>query len=155
MSFDNAPGTSQNSSTMMARTVERVLVVDDSPDFVLLLERFLRGYPYQVVRAGHAEEALRLARDAAPDFIVLDVLMPSQDGWDILQHLRALEQLDAVPIIVCSVLSDPTLARSLGADYSLTKPVTQRALLSALEESRATAARRPASSSGRVRTPPA
>jgi CheY-like chemotaxis protein len=133
----------------------RVLIVDDNPDFILLLERYLRGYPYQVIQAGDAEGALRLARDAAPDVIVLDVLMPSQDGWDILQHLRRFDELSDVPIIICSVLSDPTLATSLGADYVLTKPVTQRALLSALEAPRASPATSQESSSSRGRTPPA
>jgi CheY-like chemotaxis protein len=116
---------------------QRVLIVDDSPDFILLLERYLRGHPYQVLAARDAEQALGLARDGEPDVVVLDVLIPSRDGWDILQQLRSLEQLRDLPIVICSVLGDATLARSLGADYCLTKPVTQRALLSALAECRA------------------
>ena len=111
-----------------------VLVIDDDPDFLQLLQRYLRGQPYRMLAATNAPRALELAAAESPQVVVLDVLMPTQDGWMVLQELRRLEQTRNVPIVICSVLSDRNLARSLGATLFLVKPVTQRALLSVLEE---------------------
>ncbi|HEY3107665.1 MAG TPA: response regulator [Chloroflexota bacterium] len=110
-----------------------VLVIDDDPDFVRLLTRYLVGHHYRAIAATDVEQGLRLASEARPDLVVLDVLMPSHDGWDVLRALRALPELAGVPIVVCSVLGDRALARSLGAADVLPKPVTQRALLAAIE----------------------
>ncbi|MBI2940005.1 MAG: response regulator [Chloroflexi bacterium] len=114
-----------------------VLIIDDSHDFVQLLQRYLRGHPYEVLPAHNAEQARQLACEGRPQIVILDVLMPSQDGWQILQHLRRLDQMREVPIVICSVLNDRTLAQSLGATRFLSKPVTQRALLAVLDECRA------------------
>jgi CheY-like chemotaxis protein len=113
-----------------------VLVIDDDPDFRRLLARYLSGYPYRVVAAADADEGLRLASEVQPELVILDVLMPSQDGWDLLRELRALPETRSVPILVCSVLGDRELARSLGATDVMAKPVTQQALLAAIEAHR-------------------
>jgi CheY-like chemotaxis protein len=109
-----------------------VLVIDDDVDFTLLLQRYLRGHPYHVLLANTAERAFQLAREQPPRIVLLDVLMPSQDGWDVLRRLRRIEETRTVPIVICSVLSDRALAESLGASALLPKPVTQRAVLAML-----------------------
>ena len=110
-----------------------VLVIDDNPDIAQLFRRFLGGRPYQVLAVNTSAEALEAARRSRPDIITLDVMMPAQDGWELLQTLRNLAETRDVPIVVCSVLRERDLALSLGATGFLAKPVTQQALLTALD----------------------
>ena len=111
-----------------------VLLVDDDPDFVQLLQRYLRGHPYAVLQANNASRAIEIARDTRPDLVLLDVMMPSQDGWEILSRLRQLDETRDTPVVICSVLGDAALADALGATAVLAKPVTQRSLLELLEQ---------------------
>lgn len=110
-----------------------VLVVDDNERVQQLFERYLTAEGYHVSAAGDAEQALALAREAAPDAIVLDVMMRHLDGWQLLQRLRADPDLQGVPIVVCSVLNEPDLAAALGARGYLKKPVTQQQMLAAVK----------------------
>lgn len=109
-----------------------LLVVDDNQDFIRLVERFLADSPYQVISAQNAEQALALARQIKPFLITLDVMMPSRDGWETLQHLKHNPKTSGIPIVICSVLNEPELAFSLGADDYLKKPITQKELLAVL-----------------------
>ena len=76
----------------------------------------------------------RLAREVLPAAITLDIMMPNQDGWEILQALKSDPATRSIPVIICSVLEDPELAHSLGAAAYLQKPISQAALLDVLGE---------------------
>ena len=117
-----------------AADLPTVLLVDDNPGMLRLLSRYLGGGAYSVIEAQTAAEAMRLAHEAQPDVITLDVMMPTTDGWELLQMLRAQPATQHIPVIVCSVLKERDLALSLGAAGFLEKPVTQDALLRALAE---------------------
>jgi CheY-like chemotaxis protein len=119
--------------TLPAVALTTILVIDDNPDFVRLFQRYLVNSAYRIIQAGIADEAVRLARTAQPDLITLDVMMPSQDGWETLQILKSDPATRRIPVLVCSVLHEPSLAHSLGADEFLAKPVTRQGLLTALE----------------------
>jgi CheY-like chemotaxis protein len=110
-----------------------LLVIDDNPDVAFLFSRMLRDHDYRVLQASTSLTALQLARDARPDAITLDVLMPAQDGWDLLRSLSQDPLVDHIPVIICSVLPERSLALSLGVAEFLNKPVTQEALLAALD----------------------
>jgi CheY-like chemotaxis protein len=110
-----------------------LLVIDDNPDVAFLFSRMLRDYDYRVLQASTSLTALQLAREAHPDAITLDVLMPAQDGWDLLRSLNQDPLVDRIPVIICSVLPERSLALSLGVAEFLNKPVTQEALLAALD----------------------
>jgi CheY-like chemotaxis protein len=116
----------------IARDVS-ILVVDDNQGLVELFRRYLAGQHYQVVSAATADEAIRQAREASPRLIILDIMVPQQDGWEILQRLRAVPESRHIPVVVCSVLNEPEIAAGLGAAGYLTKPVTQDALLTMVE----------------------
>jgi CheY-like chemotaxis protein len=116
-----------------ARTTKTILVVDDNPYVAQLFRRYLAGHAYLPVQARVPERALELARELRPDAITLDVMMPTLDGWDVLQRLRADPVTAGIPVIVCSVLPERELASALGVDLFLAKPVTAEALLDALE----------------------
>jgi CheY-like chemotaxis protein len=110
----------------------RILVVDDNPDMCQLYRRFLRGSGYEVVEARSGDAALRLLDELSLSGIILDVMLPLRDGWDILQVLRGQSHARELPVLVCSVLQQRELALSLGATDFLAKPITQRALLEAM-----------------------
>ncbi|HEY3109625.1 MAG TPA: response regulator [Chloroflexota bacterium] len=109
-----------------------LLVVDDNPDMVQLITRFVTDQGYAVLSAASVREGLALAHAVQPDAILLDIMMPDQDGWDALQSLRHHPRTQDVPIVVCTVLAESQLARALGATAFLRKPLTRPALLEAL-----------------------
>jgi Amt family ammonium transporter len=108
-----------------------LLVVDDNQGFTDLFRRYLMVHHWDVVGAADGEAAFVEIARKRPTVIILDVMMPRQDGWEVLMRLKSREESHDIPVIVCSVLSEPQLAASLGADAYLTKPVTQQALLQA------------------------
>jgi CheY-like chemotaxis protein len=111
-----------------------VLVIDDNEGLVELLDRYLTGHACRVVPASSGREGLQLAQELTPDAIVLDVMIPEMDGWEVLQTLRTRPQTSAIPIVVCSVFNDPELAYSLGASLFLPKPVRRDDVLAALRQ---------------------
>jgi CheY-like chemotaxis protein len=110
-----------------------LLVVEDNEAVIQAFRRYLTGYSYQVIGTTTGAEALRLAGEMTPSAITLDVMIPDQDGWEILQALKHNPATQAIPVIICSVLEDPELARSLGAAAYLRKPVAQADLLATLD----------------------
>lgn len=111
----------------------RVLVIDDNRALHDLFERYLTPNFYQVVHAYSGEKAVQSVLETKPDIILLDVMMPAVDGWQVLQELRRNKKTRAIPIVICSVLKEPELALSLGARAYLKKPVERLELLATLE----------------------
>jgi CheY-like chemotaxis protein len=116
-----------------AEAERRLLVVEDNEGVIQAFRRYLTGYDYQVISATTGAEAMRLAREMNPSVITLDVMMPGQDGWEILHGLKCDSATQPIPVIICSVLEDPELAESLGAAAYLRKPVGQADLLAMLD----------------------
>lgn len=114
------------------RRLQTVLVVDDNADALHWFERLLVPNHYHVVTAQSAEEAVRRARQVLPDLILLDLMMPEQDGWDLLQIFRGEEHTRTTPVIVCSILRQRELALAFGANGFLEKPIREADLLGAL-----------------------
>jgi CheY-like chemotaxis protein len=109
-----------------------VLIIEDDEDTVGLYRRFLGQDNYVVqVLSGGEDLAACLGR-VRPDVILLDVLMPGEGGWHILESLKTLPETADIPVVVCSVLTQPSLALSIGATAVLGKPITQEVLLRAL-----------------------
>lgn len=115
-----------------------VLVVDDNPDLIRLFRRYLRGEGFRILQARNAIRAQQLARALRPDVIVLDLMMPVQDGWDFFHALRNEPSTAEIPVVACSVLPERELALSLQASDFLAKPVTPETLLKALDPYRRT-----------------
>lgn len=108
-----------------------VLLVDDSADIGRLFRRYLADTGYCLVQARSAEKARRMIRGVRPGAVLLDVLLPKDDGWQFLEDIRAHEMTARVPVIVCSVVPEESLAAALGVEF-LPKPVSRQALLAAL-----------------------
>jgi CheY-like chemotaxis protein len=109
-----------------------LLVIDDNHDLVRLVTRYVADQGYAVLHAERVSDGLRLAQGVRPNMILLDVMLPGQDGWDALQALRHHPDTAAIPIIVCTVLGEADLALALGANAFIRKPVTRPALLQVL-----------------------
>jgi two-component system response regulator VicR len=110
-----------------------VLLVDDEKMITDPLARALTQAGYQVMVAHDGQDGLALAREKQPDVVVLDVLMPQMDGWDVC---RALRQDSTVPILMLTALGDEVdriLGLELGADDYLTKPFSTRELIARLK----------------------
>ena len=118
--------------TLPAHPQVTVLVVDDNEGLLDLFQRYLAGEGYRLVGALSGQEGVHLAVAERPDVIVLDVMMPRIDGFDVLQRLQTLPETQHIPVVICSVLHDPELASSLGATAFLAKPVSRPTFLEAL-----------------------
>ena len=110
-----------------------VLVIDDNADTLQLFQRYLADSRYSFIGARDPEQALALAEKVAPQIIVLDVMLPGIDGWELLGRLREHPQTRNTPIIVCTILPQEQLALTLGAADFLRKPFSRAELLSALD----------------------
>jgi CheY-like chemotaxis protein len=133
-----SPRTAQRAETWAARLIWStnrapvLLVIDDNEGLLQLFRRYLAGYTWQVIGVTDGEQARSALEQFRPTVIILDVMMPKEDGWAILQQLKADPATATIPVMICSVLNEPQLARSLGAAAYLPKPVKQRVLLQAL-----------------------
>lgn len=115
--------------TIRAIKPKTILIIDDDGDTISLYQRYLQGQDYVLQVAQSGDQAQALIAGGVPDLILLDVLMPREDGWDILQRLRAAPETASIPVVICSVLSQSRLALALGAVEVLGKPLDQAALL--------------------------
>jgi PAS domain S-box-containing protein len=115
-----------------------LLVIDDDPNVVYLLRENLAEAGFSVVGAGSAEEGRRRARQFRPFAIILDILMPQQDGWQMLHELKNDASMRDIPIIVLSVVDNKELAYRLGAFDCLLKPVDRDLMLATLSRIEAT-----------------
>jgi CheY-like chemotaxis protein len=109
-----------------------LLVVDDNEGFATLCRRYLAAHNWQVLSATSGAEAWQVISEVRPTIILLDVMMPKQDGWELLIALKENNLAEDIPIIICSILNEPQLALTLGATAYLKKPLSQQALVQAL-----------------------
>jgi signal transduction histidine kinase/CheY-like chemotaxis protein len=106
-----------------------VLVIDDDEHVQEIMQRMLSREGYKVVSATDGITGVALAREIRPDVITLDVLMPGQDGWSVLNQLKNDPELADIPVVMQSILDETNKAFSLGASDYLTKPVDRSRLV--------------------------
>ncbi len=109
-----------------------VLAIDDNADTLQLLARYLVGSRYRLIGVQDPEQGLNLATKAPPCAIILDVMLPGIDGWELLGKLHAHPATASVPVIVATILPQEQLALALGAASFLRKPFSRKTLLATL-----------------------
>ena len=117
---------------MTINTTKKVLIADDEQNIVISLEFLLAREGFQVLVAQDGEEALAKARAEKPDLVLLDVMMPKMNGFDVCQALRADPELSAVRILMLTAKGRETeisKGLGLGADAYMTKPFSTKELV--------------------------
>lgn len=110
----------------------KILVVDDEENIVELVKFNLENEGYQVITAYDGEEALKKVEEVHPNLIILDLMLPKLDGFDVCRQIRKDSKLSKIPIIMLSAKGeeiDKILGLELGADDYVTKPFSPRELL--------------------------
>lgn len=113
----------------------RILVVDDSPTIVEVVKAMLEQAGYEVITAVDGLEALNAARKEKPDLIVLDVMLPKMQGYQVCRLLKFDETYQNIPIIMLTAKTEESAKMTglkTGADEYLTKPVKSDELLNAI-----------------------
>ena len=116
--------------------IGRILVVDDHADARLLLTRILELHGHEVAQAEDGARALDIARCISPDVVVLDLVMPDMDGFEVCTRLRALAATATTPVIFLTAVDDPDVRAAclhIGAAEVLLKPVDYRDVLARVE----------------------
>lgn len=110
----------------------RILIVEDEPDVLLLLENRVRGAGHEVMSASDGERGLEMALSEAPDLIILDWMMPKLDGIEVLERLRADAAGRAIKVLMLTARSqqnDVERAFAAGTDDYIVKPFSSRELI--------------------------
>jgi DNA-binding response OmpR family regulator len=120
----------------MAAQASRVLIADDEPNIVTSLEFLMRGCDYEVRVARDGEEALRLAEEFRPDVLLLDVMMPLYDGFEVCRRLRGNPATRGVRILMLTAHgrgAEMERGFALGADAYITKPFSNKDLVAKVQ----------------------
>lgn len=120
----------------------KILLIDDDPDFVEATKVVLESRPYEIITALGGEEGLKKAREEKPDLILLDVIMPDIDGFQVCQQLKKDPQLSQIPVIMITSFSEKYRETSIGVSQGLSleaedfvdKPVAPAELLIRVEK---------------------
>ena len=120
----------------------KILLVDDDPDFVESTKIILESKPYDVIVAVNGDEGLRKAKEENPDLILLDIIMPVEDGFTAAEQLKKDPQLAKIPVLMLTSYSskgaETSIPRSRGydleADDYIDKPVSPKDLLAIVEK---------------------
>ena len=114
---------------------KHVLIVEDEPHLIESLTFILEREGYQVTTALDGEAALQSLWQAAPDLLILDVMLPGLNGFDVLKKIRGHAGLSALPVIVLTAKGqrqDRDTALAIGADVFLTKPFANKDIIAAV-----------------------
>jgi DNA-binding response OmpR family regulator len=117
--------------------MHRILIVDDEPNIVLALELLMKREGYAVQSVDDGQKAFDTVREFRPDLIILDIMMPKMDGYEVCQRIRADASLKDVSIIMLTAKGrevEREKGLALGADYYVTKPFSTREVMMMIKE---------------------
>lgn len=115
----------------------KVLIVDDEPNILMSLDFLMRKEGYDVLVARNGTEALESLAQQQPDLVILDIMMPDVDGYEICQHIRSTPEHEHCKVIFISAKSkesDIQKGYEIGADFYITKPFSNKTLVAKVKE---------------------
>jgi len=112
----------------------QILCIDDDPDVIEILRKYLVPEGYSVVGALSGDEGIETAAKIKPALITLDIMMPKKDGWQVLRELKSNSATKDIPVVIHSVVDNKPLAVSLGAADVITKPTEPKRLLTLVKQ---------------------
>jgi len=116
----------------MDMQAKKILIMEDEPDSLMMLSMALKSAGYIVFGAPDGEEGLRIFREERPDLVILDIVMPGIDGWEVLKKIKAGLKSKRIPVIMLTGKSedaDKVKGYDYGADFYVTKPYNIQKLL--------------------------
>ncbi len=137
-----APGREQATPAAAGIARKLILVIDDDPDALYLLQENLDPQEFELIASRNGLDGLQLARSHRPQAILLDVLMPGMDGWQVLHDLKNDPQTSRIPVVLLTIVDKKALGYSLGASAYLLKPLDPTEVQQALSRVTGGAARR-------------
>jgi PAS domain S-box-containing protein len=111
-----------------------VLLIDDDLTVHDLVRRFLHKEGFHVVAASNGAEGLELAHQLRPSIIVLDVMMPTMDGWSVLTRLKGTPEVADIPVVMLTMVNNKEMGFSLGVDDYMLKPIERGSFVSVLRK---------------------
>jgi len=117
----------------MNNTGQKILIVDDEPDILELIEYNLKKEGYQVFTASNGQEGITIAKKVHPDLIILDIMMPKMDGIEACRLMRAIPEFKNTFMVFLTARSEEyseIAGFNVGADDYIAKPIKPRALVS-------------------------
>lgn len=124
--------------TDMSATIKSILCIEDEPEMIDLMRLILGRRGYEVKGAMSGADGLKMIREEKPDLILLDLMMPEMDGWEVYQQIRADENLKGIPVIVVTAKAQ-SIDRVLGlhiakVDDYIAKPFSPQELMNSVEK---------------------
>lgn len=129
-------------NNMLPKTIEeselhinnKIICIDDDTNILKLYKEYLNDNNFNVLCLNGTEDIVRIITEAKPDLVILDIIMPNKDGWEILSEMKTSTAAKNIPVIMVSVLNEKSLAYKMYADEYLVKPITQEELVSAVKK---------------------
>lgn len=122
----------------MAKEIQRILCIEDEPDMIELIRLILSRHGFDVFGANGGVEGARMIREELPDLILLDIMMPDLDGWEVYQQIKADEKTKDIPVIVVTAKAqniDKVLGLHIAkVDDYISKPFTPDELLESVQK---------------------
>ena len=117
--------------------MSKILVVDDEPQILLLVKTMLKKQGYEVIIANSGKECLKILKKEKPDLILMDIMMPGEDGWETLKKIKSDKDTNEIPVAMLTVrVSKDSVSKSIesGADVHLDKPFEMKELFKIVEK---------------------
>ena len=124
-------------SYLTERTMSKVLIVDDEPNILLSLEFLMKKQGYKVFIARDGEEAMDIINEEVPEIVVLDIMMPQVDGYEVCTYIKASPSFQHIKVIFLTAKTKPEdieKGKEIGADAYMTKPFSTRNLMKKVKE---------------------
>ena len=121
----------------MPKDIKNILCVEDEPEMIDLIRLILSRHGFNVIGANGGKEGLEKVRESSPDLILLDLMMPDVDGWEVYQQIKADEKTSNIPVIVVTAKAqniDKVLGLHIAkVDDYISKPFSPQALLESVQ----------------------